>query len=170
MTIAELLKETRSKKGLSQEEAANALHVSQAYYSRIERGLKEPDETMLKSIGEFSGLSNEEIEAIYSSSIAQQKTEAVQQADTDKKGKETVWLNEFRQVVFLVLIILSFVMQGYGPVFAWCSVWFASKNQYSKKTIIFTTILAVFLTVFVADQFCHFLPARSWYEFTPLTE
>ena len=55
MTIAELLKETRSKKGLSQKEAANALHVSQAYYSRIERGLKEPDETMLKSIGEFSG-------------------------------------------------------------------------------------------------------------------
>ena len=57
MTIAELLKETRMKKKLSQEEAANVLHISQAYYSRMERGLREPDITLLKGIGEFSGLS-----------------------------------------------------------------------------------------------------------------
>lgn len=133
MTIAELLKDTRTKKGFSQEEAANALHVSQPCYSRIERGLKEPYETLLKSIGEFSGLSNEEIKALYSASTEVQKTETIQQADEDKKGKETVWVNEFRQVVFLVLIIMSFVMQGYRPIFAWCSVWFSVKNQYSKK-------------------------------------
>lgn len=135
MTIAELLKDTRTKKGFSQEEAANALHVSQPCYSRIERGLKEPDETLLKSIGEVSGLSDEEVKALYSASVEVQKTETIQQADEDKKGKETVWVNEFRQVVFLILIIMSFVMQGYGPIFAWCAVWFAAKNQYSKKRL-----------------------------------
>lgn len=164
MNIAELLKETRTKRGLSQEKAAEELHVSQTYYSRMERGLIEPDENVLKEIEEFSGLTSEQLESIHPVSAEVRK--AYRPART-KKGKETVWLNEFRQVVFLVLIILSFVMQGYGPVFAWCAVWFASKNQYSKKTIIFTTILAVFLTVFVANQFYHFMPSRTWYEVIP---
>lgn len=166
MSIAELLKETRSKKGLSQEEAANALHVSQAYYSRIERGLKEPDETMLKSIGEFSGLSNEEIKAIYSLSTEAQKPETVQQADTDKKGKETVWLNEFRQVVFLFLLILSIPY----PICAWLAIYWAHRSKFRKWVVVAVAIFAFALTFFYLNQMYFILPPRTWYEFEPLVE
>lgn len=166
MTIAELLKDTRTKKGFSQEEAANALHVSQPYYSRIERGLKEPDETLLKSIGEFSGLSDEEVKALYSASVEVQKTETIQQADEDKKGKETVWVNEFRQMVFLILIALSIPF----PICAWLAIYWAYRSKFRKWVVIAVAIFAFALTFFYLNQMYFILPPRIWYEFEPLVE
>lgn len=145
MTIAELLKETRMKKKLSQEEAANVLHISQAYYSRMERGLREPDITLLKGIGEFSGLSIEQLEEICSVSDAEQKTETIQEPEEkEKKGMETVWLNEFRQIVFLILICLSIPF----PICAWVAIYWAYRSKFRKWVVLVTAIFAFALTFF----------------------
>ena len=163
MNVAELLKETRIKRGLSQEKAAEELHVSQAYYSRMERGLIEPDENVMKGIEEFSGLSSEQLESI------QPVSDEVRKASRparQKKGKETVWLNEFRQVVFLILIALSIPF----PMCAWLAIYWAHRSKFRKWVVIAVAIFACALTFFYLNQMYFILPPRTWYEFEPLVE
>ncbi len=48
MLIADVIKDTRKKKGLNQRDFGSTLTVSQSYISRIEKGKEEPSKMFLK--------------------------------------------------------------------------------------------------------------------------
>lgn len=160
MTYAELLKNTRESKGISQEKAANELHVSQAYYSRLERGLTAPDEKLTKIILQFCEITPEQAKDLHFDSHVAQKQK---QSKKNAKGKETVWVNEFRQVVFLILIALSIPF----PICAWIAIYWAYRSKFRKWVVIAVAIFAFALTFFYLDQIYLILPTKTWYEVTP---
>ena len=50
------LKELREKKGITQQEVANAIHCSANNYARYERGEREPDISTLKALSAYFGV------------------------------------------------------------------------------------------------------------------
>lgn len=61
----EKLKELRTVKGLSVHKVAKAVHISGTYLSELERGLKEPSDIVLQSIGNYYNVDLSEIFALY---------------------------------------------------------------------------------------------------------
>ena len=62
MTIGDKLRKLRNQKGLSQEEMAEKLNISQQVYSRIENGYKTLGHDEMKKIAEVFGTTIENVE------------------------------------------------------------------------------------------------------------
>lgn len=157
MSFAELLKQTREKKGLSQEAAADALHVSQPTYSRFERGVAEPGEEMLKNIEKFCGLSAEEIKNVQNDSVLEHETQKINKNQIERK--ETPVPDKVGQIVFLILIGVSI----YFPICAWLAIYWAYTNHFRKWVIVCTAVFAFVLTFFYLNQIYCIFPARTSY-------
>lgn len=157
MNFAVLLKQTREEKGLSQEAAADALHVSQATYSRFERGVAEPGEEMLKNIAKFCGLSAEEIKNVQNDSVLEHETK--KKNNNQIKRKETPVPAKVGQIVFLILIGVSF----YFPICAWLAICWAYTNHFRKRVIVGTAVFALILTLFYLNQIYFIFPVRTSY-------
>ena len=165
MNFAELLKQTRKRKGLSQEVAADSLNMSQATYSRYERGEVIPKGEILKVIAQFCELSNEEIQNIQNElneSVTEQKTKT---DDSLIKRKETPVSDKVGQIVFLILIGLSI----HFPICAWLAIYWVYINHFQKWVIVCVIIFALALTLFYLDQIYLIFPTQTWYEVDPLT-
>ena len=156
MNFAELLKQTRKKKGLSQEEAADELHMSQATYSRYERGESKPKEDMISIIEQFCGIPAEEIQNILNNSMLEQESHV---NNTQIKIKETPVPDNVGQIVFLILIGVSI----YFPICAWLAIYWAYINHFKKWVIMGTAVFAFILTFFYLNQIYFILPARTSY-------
>jgi len=57
LLIAQRVKEARLNSGLSQKDVAEALHISQSSYSRIERGAVPPDCVQIRALSGLYGIS-----------------------------------------------------------------------------------------------------------------
>lgn len=61
----ERLKELRSKTGLSVHKVGRATHISGTYLSAIERGVKEPSDTVLEALSEYYKVGKSELFSLY---------------------------------------------------------------------------------------------------------
>ena len=52
-----MLKTLRKKRGLTQHQLSEALHISQTSISKYERGISEPDLSLLLTMADFFGVS-----------------------------------------------------------------------------------------------------------------
>lgn len=104
MEFNEKLQELRKQKGLTQEELAEALYVSRAAVSKWESGRGYPNIDSLKSMGQFFGVSIDELLS---------SNEVLTIAEEDNKQKE----KHFRDVVFGLLdcsIAMFFFLPFFG--------------------------------------------------------
>lgn len=59
--VGDKLKELRNKKGLTQQEVANRLHISRGTYAHYEINKRKPDIITLKELADFFGVTLDEI-------------------------------------------------------------------------------------------------------------
>lgn len=67
--VAQVLRELRQKKGISQEKLADAIGSHQVYISEIENGKKTPSLTILYNTARFYNLSLSEIASLIENKI-----------------------------------------------------------------------------------------------------
>ena len=144
MEFNEKLKELRQKKGLTQEELAQALYVSRTAISKWESGRGYPNIDSMKAIAKFFSVSLDDLLSTY---------ETLEIAEEDSKQKE----NCFRDLVF-GLLDLSFLMFLFLPLFADKSETMISSaslislggiQPYLKIAYMVFVILAVVFGVFI---------------------
>ena len=104
MEFHEKLQELRKKRGLTQEELAEALYVSRTAISKWESGRGYPNIESLKALAKFFGVT---VDSLLSAD------EALTIAEEDNKRKET----RFRNVIY-GLLDLSIAMLLFLPFFA----------------------------------------------------
>lgn len=170
MLFREQIKQKRNEMKLSQAEAAYRLHISQSTLCRIEKGSLEPDETLKNSILQFYHLNKTDNEALESIVDDSQDTES-QNISIYKNivsTQDLKWIfSKINRFFFIVMIMLTFLVTGYGPVFACVALYIAVKNHYKMPVIILVILLAAVLTFFALDQHFNFLPSRVGYTFSP---
>lgn len=170
MSFGELIRQKRNEMKLSQANAAIELHISQSTLSRIESGSLEPDERLRKDIIRFYHL--DETDAASSETVSDNR-----QDPELKIGKsdgriiitlDSKWiLPAVNRFLFVAMLMLTFLVTGYGPVFACAALYIAVKNHYKVPVIILVIVLASVLTFFALDQHLNILPARVSYTYIP---
>lgn len=159
MNYAKFLKQKREKDGISQEKAAEMLHVSQSTYSRLERGLITPTEEMIKIIEKYRGLPNEAIESNLNSSSSIKKQKIQSKPARNKINKEKALSSELNRMLYVLLIAFSIPV----PMCSWLAIYWAYKNNYHKLVIILTAIFALLLSFYYLDQIFLITPTRTGY-------
>ena len=133
----EKLQELRKRRGLTQEELAEALHVSRAAVSKWESGRGYPNIDSLKAVAEFFSVT---VDALLSGD------EVLTIAETEQK-RETV---RFRNMVFglldcstAMLFFLPFFGRNADGVIPGVSLLFLSGVQPYLKTMYILAVLAI---------------------------
>lgn len=170
MLFREQIKQKRNEMKLSQAEAAHKLHISQSTLCRIEKGSLEPDEILKNSILQFYHLS--EADGTDSESIAvnncNTETQSVRTSENKINTQNLNWIfSNINRFFFVAMIMLTFLVTGYGPVFAWVAVYISVKNHYKMPVITLVILLASYLTFTILDVHYNFIPAQVTVTFIP---
>ena len=170
MLFREQIKQKRKEMKLSQAEAAYKLHISQSTLCRIEKGSLEPDETLKNNILQFYHLNDEDSTTFERIVDNHRDTETHSTGSAERiistRDLELLF-SKINGFLFIAMIMLTFLVTGYGPVFAWAAVYIAVKNHYKMPVIILVILLASVLTFLVVDLYFNFLPTRVGYTFSP---
>ena len=170
MLFREQIKQKRKEMKLSQAEAAYKLHISQSTLCRIEKGSLEPDETLKNNILQFYHLNDEDSTTFESIVDDHRDTEThstgIAERIISTRDLELLF-SKINGFLFIAMIMLTFLVTGYGPVFAWAAVYIAVKNHYKMPVIILVILLASYLTFSILDLQYNFIPARVTVTFIP---
>lgn len=159
VSLGKTIKAARQKNGMTQEEVAKRLCVSQAQLSRIEKDQVEPDPDLLKDILSFIQESGIEVNGEDIDYMPSEKTvEAIAPAEMEIPQQKAGVLafdfkKDFGHFFCFSLIILSFITMDIGPLFAWYAVYYSISHKYHKAIIIVNILWAVVLTLLVIDLY-----------------
>ena len=159
VSLGKTIKAARQKNGMTQEEVAKRLCVSQAQLSRIEKDQVEPDPDLLKDIQTFiqeSGIEVNGDDIDYKPS--ENSGEAIAPAAVDIPQQKAGVLafdvkKDLGNFFYFFLIVLSFITMDIGPLFAWYAVYYSISHKYHKAIIIVNILWAVLLTLMVIDLY-----------------
>lgn len=159
VNLGKIIKAARQKSGMTQDEVAKRLCVSQPQLSRIEKDQVEPDPDLMKNILEFVHecgieVNGDNIDHILSESTDEAIALAAADIPQQKAGVLAFDLKkDFGHFFYFFLIVLSFVTMDIGPLFAWYAVYYSVSHKYHKAIIILNIIWAIVLTLMVIDLY-----------------
>lgn len=159
VSLGKIIKAARQKSGMTQDEVAKRLCVSQPQLSRIEKDQVEPDPDLMKVILEFVQecgieVNGENIDYMPFAETDVSTTPAEADIPQQKAGVLAFDLKkDFGHFFYFFLIVLSFVTMDIGPLFAWYAVYYAVSHKYHKAIIILNIIWAIVLTLMVINLY-----------------
>ena len=159
VSLGKTIKAARLKNGMTQEEVAKRLCVSQAQLSRIEKDQVEPDPDLLKDIQTFiheSGIevNDEDIDYMPSEKTVEGVTPLAREIPQQKAGVLAFdFKKDFGHFFYFFLIVLSFITMDIGPLFAWYAVYYSISHKNHKAIIIVNIIWAVVMTLMVINLY-----------------
>lgn len=159
MNYAKLLKQKREREGISQEKAAEMLHVSQSTYSRLERGMITPTSELIKIIDKYCKLPDEGMKSNLNCTSSMIEQEIQSKPAKKKINKEMALISQLNCMVYILLIAFSISV----PMSSWLAIYWAYRSHYCKWVIVLTAIFALFLSFYYLDQIFLITPTRTGY-------
>lgn len=170
MTLGQLIKQRRKDMKMSQINAAIGLHISQSTLSRIENDTLDPDDQLKEDIINFFHIEEVPASVVETPSEAETscndqniENRTIDNTPIEKKNFFLFLMSEASYLYFFLLIILSFILAGFGVPFACYAVFFAIRKHYKKWVIALTILLALFELLCLINTYFLIFPVKTQY-------
>jgi transcriptional regulator with XRE-family HTH domain len=144
MSVANNIKETRIKMGVSQQELANELGVTRQLISKWETGISCPDAEQVKVLSSKLDIP---AHVLLDENILENTTNS----DRNNSIESPVVTHKLNVIICIVLMILSCLTLPYGVIAAVVNVIYSVRNKLGKPIVLVTVLILIFaIYTFVA--------------------